>query len=279
MSNNWIVQNLTNAINTWNDKLSEIWRLVGESPQTFKGGTIWDLAVTINGALQAVGYALLILFFAMGVFKAAGSFQELRRPEQGLKLFIRFAAAKVAITYGMDIMVAIFDICGGIVSRIAVQMGGMTASVTIPDEMVAAIEGVDFLASIPLWLVTLLGSLFITVLSFLMILTVYGRFFRLYMYAALAPIPLSSFGGEVTDNTGKAFLRSYAGVCLEGAVIVLACLIYSAFVGSGTPGIVDPGASPVTLVWGYLAELIFNMLVLVGLIKGSDHIVKEMMAL
>lgn len=68
-------------------------------------------------------------------------------------------------------------------------------------------------------------------------------------------------------------------MCLEGAIIVLACLIFSAFTASGSPGIVDPNASAVTMVWGYLAETIFNMLVLVGLVKGADRIVKEMLAL
>ena len=126
---------------------------------------------------------------------------------------------------------------------------------------------------------TILGSVFITVLSFVMILTVYARFFRLYMYTALAPIPLSTFAGESTANTGKAFIKSYLGVCLEGTVIVLSCMIFAAFTSSGAPGIVNPDASAVTMVWSYLAETIFNMLVLVGLVKGADRIIKEMLAL
>lgn len=132
--------------------------------------------------------------------------------------------------------------------------------------------------NIPLWLVTLLGSLFITVLAFIMILTVYGRFFKIYMYAALSPVALASFAGEGTSHFGKAFLRSYVGVCMEGAVIVLACIIFSAFSSSGTP-VVDSSASVVTQVWSYLGEVIFNLLVLVGLVKSADHIAKEMLGL
>ena len=139
----------------------------------------------------------------------------------------------------------------------------------------SAIENVGFLASIPLWLVTILGSLFITVLSFVMILTVYGRFFRLYMYTALAPLPLASFAGESTQSVGISFIKSYVGVCLEGAVIVLACVIYAAFVSTPTVS----GGEATTMVWSYLTEIIFNMLVLVGLIKGSDRIIHEMMGL
>lgn len=278
MDDNWIAENLENALATWNSKLAEIWQLVSTSPQDFKGGGIWNIVVNINGALQAIGYGLLVLFFAMGLFKNAMNFQELRRPEAALRYFLHFVAAKAAVTYCMPLMLAVFDICGGIVSTVANQMGGMAGNVgTLPGEIRTAIDNVGFLASIPLWLVTILGSLFITVLSFILIMTVYGRFFKLYMYTALAPVPIAAFGSSETAATGKAFVKSYIGVCLEGAVIVLACLIYSAYMGSG--GTATPSGSAVSMVWSYVAEMIFNMLILVGLVKGSDRIVHEMMGL
>ena len=278
MSDNWIVANLENAFTTWNEKLSEIWNLVTTTPQNFKGGGIWSVIVNINGGLQAIGYGLLILFFAMSIFKATASFRDFQRPEYALKHFIRFVAAKVAVTYAMDIMTKIYEICGGVVTQITAGLGGIGgASVTLPASLETAIEDVGFWASIPLWLVTILGSLFITVLSFIMIMSVYGRFFKLYMYTALAPVPLSSFAGEGTSQVGKHFIKSYIGVCLEGAVIVLACVIYSAFVSfAGTPSL-DTSITPVTMVWKYIGEVIFNMLVLVGLIKGSDQIIKNML--
>lgn len=276
MNDNWIVDNLNNALATWNGKLTEIWSLVSQSPETFKGGAIWGTIVNIHQALQAVGYGLLILFFAMGVFKSAASFREFRRPEQALRLFIRFLMTKVAISSGMEIMNTIFTICGGVVSTIANNMGALTTTAaTLPTEIVDAVEAVTFLESIPLWLVSFLGSLFITVLSFIMILTVYGRFFKLYLFTALAPIPLATFGGEGTSQSGKTFIKSYIGVCMEGAVIVLACLIYSAYLSSGTTGLPNTGTTAVTMVWAYLGETVFNMLILVGLVKGADHVVKE----
>ena len=192
---------------------------------------------------------------------------------------IRFLLAKVAVGSAMDIMTSLFSVCGGVVQTVMGSIGGMAAaSVTLPSQIVTAIEDVGFLASIPLWLVSLLGSLFITVMSFVLILTVYGRFFRLYFYTALAPLPLSSFAGEGTSFAGKAFLKSYIGVCMEGAVIVLACMIFSAFMSSGSPT-VDTSLSAVTMSWNYIAETIFNMLVLVGLVKGAERIVKEMFGL
>ena len=280
MSDNWVVQNLENALNTWNEKLSEIWTLITTSPQNFKGGSIWGVIVNINGAVQAIGLALLVLFFVIGMVRTCGSFTEVKKPEHALKLFIRFALAKGAITYGMELMLALFNIVQGTITTIMNAAGfGNPQQTTLPAEMITTIEDCGFFESIPLWAVTLIGGLFVTVLSFIMIMTVYGRFFKLYMYTALAPIPLSTFAGDVTSNTERTFIKSYLGVCMEGAVIVLSCMIFAAFTGGGAPGIADPDASAVTMVWSYLAETIFNMLVLVGLVKGADRIVKEMMAL
>ena len=278
MSDNWEVQNLENALETWNSKLSEIWQLLTTSPQQFKGGSIWSVMVNINGAVQAIGLALLVLFFVVGVVRTCGSFTDVKKPEHALKLFIRFAIAKGVITYGLELMLALFDIVQGTISTIMTSAGfGTPNQTTLPAEMVTTIESCGFFESIPLWAVTLIGGLFITVLSFIMIMTVYGRFFKLYMYTALAPIPLSTFAGEPSQNVGKSFIKSYCAVLLEGAVIVLACIIFSLF--ASTPPVVNPDAAAVTQVWAYIGELVFNMLVLVGAVKMSDRIIREMMGL
>ena len=278
MRDNWVVQNLENALETWNDKLSEIWQLLTTSPQEFKGGSIWSVMVNINGAVQAIGLALLVLFFVVGVVRTCGSFTDVKKPEHALTLFIRFAIAKGVITYGLELMLALFNIVQGTISTIMTSAGfGTPNQTTLPAEMVTTIESCGFFESIPLWAVTLIGGLFITVLSFIMIMTVYGRFFKLYMYTALAPIPLSTFAGEPSQNVGKSFIKSYCAVLLEGAVIVLACIIFSLF--ASTPPVVNPDAAAVTQVWAYIGELVFNMLVLVGAVKMSDRIIREMMGL
>lgn len=278
MSDNWVVQNLQNALDTWNSKLAEIWSLVTTTPETFKGGAIWNVIKSIYNSMQGIGLGLLVLFFLVGMIKTCGSFDEVKRPEQVFKLFIRFVLAKIVVTYGMTLMLDVFKITQGITAKI-ISTANITFSSksTLPNSIITAIESCGFFESIPLWAVTLIGGLVITVLSFIMIMTVYGRFFKLYLYTALAPIPLSSFAGEPTSNIGKSFLKSYTAVCLEGAIIVLSCIIFSLFASS--PPVVDSSAAAVTQVWKYIGELIFNMLVLVGTIKISDRIVREMMGL
>ena len=188
-----IIDNLTSAINTWNSKLAEIWLLLTESPETFKGGDIW---------LQAIGLALLVLFFVWGLIRTCTSWQDVKRPEQAFKLFLRFIIARGMVMYGMELMTKIFEIVQGIIQAITETAGlGVSSETVLPQEIIDAVSNTGFLESIPLWAVTLLGSIFITILSFVMILTVYGRFFKLYMYTAISPIPLAAAAGESTQNT------------------------------------------------------------------------------
>ena len=226
-----IIDNLTNAINTWNEKLAEIWLLLTQTPQNFKCGNIWNVIVKIHGGLQAIGLALLVLFFAVGMVKTCSNLNEIKRPEQAIRLFLRFAIARGLVVYGMELMTKLFEIVQGITSQIMTTVGvGTATSTTIPQEIIDAVEDCGFLESIPVWAVTLLGGIFITILSFVLILTVYGRFFKLSMY-------------------------------------------------TGSPPVVDSEVSAISMLWSYIGELIFNMLILVGTVKMSDRIVKEMMGL
>lgn len=155
-----------------------------------------------------------------------------------LKLFLRFAIAKGVITYGLELMMAVFEIVQGIISKIMTTSGlGSLSKTKLPSEMIKAIEDCGFFES----------------------------------------IPLSTFAGQPTQNVGKSFVKSYAAACLEGAIIVLVCVIFSMF--ASTPPVVDANAAPVAMVWKYIGELVFNMLVLVASVKMSVRIVREMMGL
>ncbi len=276
MSDNWIVQNIEKALATWDNALAEIQSILTISPQGFRGGTIWNAIVSVNGALKAVGYALLVLFFLIGVMKTCGSIAEVKRPEHALKLFLRFILAKGVIDNGLEIMEVLIEVVQGILQTI---LGShvISGATTIAPEMVTAIENCDFLNSIPLWIVAILGRLGVVVITFVLILTVYGRFFKIFTYIAIAPIPLSTFAGEPTQNVGRSFLKSFAGACLQGAIIVVACVIFSLYATSQPS--VDAGASALSMAWSYMEGLILNMLILTATVKASDHVVREMMGL
>ena len=261
------------------DMLEKMWAILTTSPQTFKGGTIWSIISTINGVLGAIGTALLVLFFTVGVIKTCGSFAELRKPETAVKVFIRFAIAKALVDNCLSLLVDFVTIVQGIISKVTESSSiGTALEFTIPSEVQSTFEGIGILdGAIPIWAVCFIAHLAFIVVGLVLLLTVYGRFFRIYMYAAIAPIPLSTMAGQPTENIAKSFLKSFAGVCLQGVVIVLACVIFTAYAASMPQ--MNTSYEPLKMVWIYVTEVVFNMLVLVGLVKGSDRIIHDMMGL
>lgn len=273
--NDSIIETLQTVFGLWNQYMTDIWNMVSMSPVDFRDGVIWPIILEVYGVLQATGLALLVLFFVIGVVRTCGSFADVKRAEQVFKIFIRFAIAKGMVTYGLDLILLIFKIVQGIILNIT-GMGSFEAAATaeIPEAIITAITECSFLKSIPLWAITMIGSLVIIVLAFIMVMTVFGRFFKLYLYTALSPLALSTFAGEPTQSTGISFLKSYAGVCLEGAVIALSCLIFSVY--ASAPIGFGEGISALTMVLSYMLAIILNMLMLVGTVKASDRVVREM---
>ena len=101
MSDNWVVQNLQNALETWNEKLAEIWQLITTTPQSFKGGGIWAVIVNINGAVQAIGLILL----GFGIVQVGLSLKS-HDPSQRANGFLTLAGG-VIITFAKEILTLI----------------------------------------------------------------------------------------------------------------------------------------------------------------------------
>ena len=261
------------------DMLDKMWAILTTSPQSFKGGGIWNIITTINGVLGAIGTALLVLFFTVGVIKTCGSFAELKKPETAVKVFIRFAISKALIDNCLTLLVDFVTIVQGVIKDITGASSiGTALEFTVPSDVASSLDSLGILdGAIPVWSVCFIAHIAFIVIGLVLLLTVYGRFFRIYMYAAIAPIPLATMAGQPTENIAKSFLKSFAGVCLQGVVIVLACIIFTAYAASMPQ--MNTSYEPLKMVWIYVTEVVFNMLVLVGLVKGSDRIIHDMMGL
>lgn len=163
----------------------------------------------------------------------------------------------------------------GMILQIAPSSFGTTPP--IDANLQTAIDELGFFKSIPAWLIVMIGALVIVGLSFVIVLQVYGRFFKVYMYAAVSPLILSSYAWVgMGGNTTRHFLKSFFGVCLEGLLIVVACLIYQSMVLNPAADFVA-GDSPIMYLMQYMAQSIFNMLILIGTVKLTSTLVREMM--
>jgi hypothetical protein len=274
------------ALNFWSTAMNEIYLLLGLAPDEFKSGVVWELITLLHGAMQSIGYALLVIFFLVGVIKTTASFAEMKRPEMIFKLFLRFAIAKALIQYSLEILVMLYRVAQVMIRAVARVSGGTDIDIvsypalTVPPEIVTALADVSTIQKLLLWMLGLIGVLIIVGCSFVIILTVYGRFFRLFLYTAIAPIPLAGVAGSPTQSMGISFIRNYAGVCLEGVIIIMSCAIYGVLTKGGAilPSFVAD-ANAFAILLAYIVETIFNLIILLITIKTASQIVKEMMGL
>ena len=254
--------------------------------------TIATAMETLNYGLQAFSYALLVIFTLWNVVKTTTSFVELKRPEGLIKLLIRFILAKYVIGAAWALVNGIFKVTGALIEAIfrisGIPVDNIWSTMTAPDFGADGLMGFiqDVIGTIfpftklPGILIGLVGFIVALVLSVTLILTVFGRFFKIYMFAALSPIPLSTFGSESTQEVGRNFLKSFTAVCAEGLIIGLALIVFTAY--SQNPIISFDGLG--IFEWlgdvgeeiTYMFTQIFNMLLLLGIIKGADQIIHRM---
>jgi hypothetical protein len=261
------------ALQFWDFILQTVTGVLTASPDAHFPGA-WAIIESVNGAFQAIGYGLLMLFFVMSFLKGAISFQEFKRPETFVRYIVQLMLAMTVISHGMEIVVGIFSFGTALVSAVA-SAGNLDSTSAIPADVSAAIDGAGFFGSIGLFIVALLGVLIIIVVSITILLQVYGRFFKIYIYAAISPIALAGFGGSETSFMGKAFLKNFAAVCLEGAVIMIACAIWKAVATDPKLALFTSGSTdPTTIVFQYLVGVSFTMILLAGTIKLASSIPK-----
>ena len=267
-----IITNLNNGLQEFNGRYQEILNIITNPIETYMGGNIYRVVEDINGGLKAIGYSLVVVFGLISYMKSSITFQDMKRPEQYLRMVLHFILGKGAIDFGMPLMLLIFNTGLQVITSMATRMGAAT-SFTVPSEISSAVSSMTglFDGLFP-YLVSFICNIIIMAISMVILLTVYGRFFKVYMYLAIAPIPLSTFAGEGTSQMGQTFLKSFLGVCLEGALIVLACIIFQNYATS--PPVVEGDAT--SMIFKYMGQNIFNMLVLLGVIKATDRVVKEM---
>jgi hypothetical protein len=234
----------------------------------------WNIIQNINAAFQSLGYGLLALFFVMGLLKSAVTFEEFKRPETFIRHIVQLILAMSVISHGMEIVTGMFYYGSMLVSTV-VSYGDLGSATVMPENIITAIDGMGFFGSIGMFIVAFIGVLVIAVVSIAILLQVYGRFFKIYIYAAISPIAFSGFAGSETTFMGKAFLKNFAAVCLEGAVVMIACAIWKAIAQDPKLALFTSASTDATtIVFQYLVSVVFSMILLMGTIKIASAIPK-----
>lgn len=265
------IENLENALNFWSRRFNEIVSLLTMSPSAFQGGDVWRTVTSILDVFKATGVSLLIIFFFYGLFKAGIDYHDVfRNPKAVIMAFVRIAVAQFFVVHALDFLAATLYVGQGLIAKVPAHI--TAASFTIPANLRSALEGADWWAGIGALVASYLGYGVIALLSIIVLMVVYGRFFKIFLLTAIAPIPLAGLASEATASIGQNFIKSYFAECLRGVLVIVACVIFTAFAHSPATG---SSTSPGAMTFWYVSEVVLQMLLLVVMAKGSDRMVKE----
>ena len=246
------------------------------SPRSFMSGVMYRYASGVLNIMTVVGAAFLTLFFVYGVLKNYSSFQELKRPGAFIEIFVRLGLSYAVVIYARELLIMIMDVTqaiGRIIWANSPYDSIMMVS-DLPEDIVTAVSNLSIFSDFGAALLVLLASFVVLASAVTILLTVFGRFFRVYMHIAVAPLPLSTLSARETEQIGLSFLKSYLGCCLEVALIMLAIVLYAVFFHNNIDSLklIDPSRKN-ALVFNWILSNTLHVLVLASVVKTCDNII------
>lgn len=275
ITTNMTVDFLQKVIETWNSYYSKTTGLLTKNPAHMFNGVWSNVVIEAENTTKAVGMALLVCFFFIGLARSYVDLQELRRPEKIFGIFLRYALSVVVVGNFHKILVNIENIIRYTSVSIVNSIGTADASVQIPEALIDKINELSTLQSIMIFIVIVVLGLGIVIEGIFIYIIVLTRFFKVYMYFIVAPIPLSSIAAENTAHIAKSFIKNFIAVCLQGLTIGIACMLFSGIMSfMGTPDI-SSSDSAMSMVLGWLVETLAMLTVFAVVVKAADSLAKD----
>lgn len=260
----------------WNNQVSLVFALLGQSPAEFKGGGPWAVITGIQPLFVAVGSSLVVLFFVIGFCSESVDVKEDMRFEVILRLLIRLALAEWFVANCITIMKAFFTSIGNWVKALSANS---SAILKINSEEAEVIKNLGFGESLLMLILASLLAIIIIICGFFLIYTVYFRFLRLLVIVPIGAIAFSTMGGNRTvSNTVVTYCKYFLCVCFEAVTMALAIIICNAFINAGLPTFTSTYADwTQTLI--YLCEMTFAIALTVGSVKGAQTLTSKVFGL
>ena len=256
----------------WNNQISLVFSMLGQSPVNFKGCGPWGVIEGIEPIFVAVGSSLVVLFFVIGFCSESVDVREEMRFEVILRMLIRLGLAEWFVANNVTIMKAFFTSIGNLVNLIS---AGNTTTLTIDSTQADIIKNLGFGESLVMLILTALLSIIIIICGFFIIYTVYFRFLKILIIVPLGAIAFSTMGGNRTvSNTVVTYCKYFLSVVFEAVTMALAIIICNAFVNAGLPSFTGGYADwAQTLI--YLCEMTFTIAMTVGSVKGAQSLTSK----
>lgn len=256
----------------WNNQVSLVFAMLGQSPVHFKGGGPWAIIQSINPIFVGVGSSLVVLFFVIGFCSESVDVREEMRFEVMLRLLIRLVLAEWFVANCVTIMRAFFTSIGNWVGMLS---GGSASTLSIDSTQAEVIRNLGFGEGLIMLILASLLSIIIIICGFFLIYTVYFRFLRLLVIVPMGAIAFSTMGGNRNvSHTALTFSKYFLSVCFEAVTMAVAILICNAFINAGLPAFTG-GYADWTKTLIYLCEMTFAVALTVGSVKGAQTLTSK----
>lgn len=273
---NQILALLEMVFGFWNNQISLVFAMLGQSPVSFKEGGPWNVIASIEPIFVAVGSSLVVLFFVIGFCSESIDIREEMRFEVILRMLIRVGLAEWFVANNVTIMQAFFLSVGNLVNLLS---AGSYTTLAIDSTQADIITNLGFGESLIMLIIAALLSIIIIICGFFMIYTVYFRFLRLLIIVPIGAIAFSTMGGNRTVNhTVAAYCKYFLSVTFEAVTMALAIIVCNAFINAGLPSFTSSYADwTKTLI--YLCEMTFTIALTVGSVKGAQSLTSKVFGL
>lgn len=260
----------------WNNQISLIFDMLGQSPDAFKGGGPWKVIEGIEPIFVAVGSSLVVLFFVIGFCSESVDIREEMRFEVILRILIRLGLAEYMVANNVTIMKAFFTSIGNLVNLLS---AGKTTKLKIAKEQAEVIENLGFGESLIMLILAALLSLIVIICGFFLLYTVYFRFLKLLIIVPIGSIAYSTMSGNrMVAHTAVTYSKYFLSVAFEAVTMALAIIVCNAFINAGLPSFTgDYTDWAKTLI--YLCEMTFTIALTVGSVKGAQSLTSKALGL
>lgn len=260
----------------WNNQVSLVFALLGQSPTAFKDGKPWDVIEGLEPVFVAVGSSLVVLFFVIGFCSESIDIREEMRFEVILRILIRLGLAEYLVANNVTIMKAFFQSVGALVGLIA---EGDRIELKVATEQADVIKNLGFGESLIMLILASLLSIIVIICGFFLIYTVYFRFLKLLVIVPLGSIAFSTMSGNrVVAHACATYCKYFLSVCFEAVTMALAIVVCNAFINAGLPSFAGDYADwTKTLI--YLCEMTFTVALTVGSVKGAQSLTSKALGL
>ena len=251
----------------WNNQISLVFAMLGQSPVSFKGGGPWAVIEGIEPVFVAVGPSLVVLFFVIGFCSESIDVKDEMRFESILRMLIRLGLAEWFVANNVTIMKAFFTSIGNLVGLIS---AGTTTQLAIDSTQADIIKGLGFGESLVMLILTALLAIIIIICGFFIIYTVYFRFLKILIIVPLGAIACSTMAGNrMVSHTMATYCKYFLSCVFEAVTMALAIVVCNAFINAGLPAFTGSYADwAQTLI--YLCEMTFTIAMTVGSVKGAQ---------